>query len=274
MKEVKGNTRPPYHTGEIVWDHIHQPQFVESEGGRLRLWCNVDARGVPPADREYVIGCDIATGKGGSHSSQSAMSVLDKITGEKIGEFTSPNILPTDFAEYVLAACHWFKGKETAFLIWEANGPGENFGSIIMKNGYFHIYFRMNEDSIVKKRQKVPGWWTQIKSKRKLLGDYGDALKTGAFINRSWEAIEELAQFVHMPNGDISHMKGSTAVDPTIRGVNHGDIVIADALAWRGSKEIVVEASPEGVVIPDNCAYRRIQARQKALASTQNGYWD
>jgi hypothetical protein len=85
------------------------------------------------------------------------------------------------------------------------------------------------------------------------LGEYAVALRNGEFINRSIEALRELGEYVHMPNGDITHIKGHNQLDPTACGENHGDIVIADALAYHGSKAVSMEEWPQHEIIPSLC---------------------
>jgi hypothetical protein len=42
------------------------------------LWTQLDHRGRPPK-RQYAIGCDVATGLGGSFTSNSTLEVLDLV---------------------------------------------------------------------------------------------------------------------------------------------------------------------------------------------------
>jgi hypothetical protein len=53
------------------------------------------------------------------------------------------------------------------------------------------------------------------------------------FINHSLPALDEMLHYVHMPDGSIEHDRAKSTMDPTAAGENHGDRVIADAVAWR-----------------------------------------
>jgi hypothetical protein len=102
---------------------------------------------------------------------------------------------------------------------------------------------RTNEFSLAKAPQDTPGWMPTVQNKRTLLEDYRAALGSQAFVNRSQEAVEECLNFVHLPNGSIEHSGTQDRDDPTGARVNHGDRVVADALAWKMAKD-VPNASP------------------------------
>jgi hypothetical protein len=223
--------RPPSFVGDLNFDPAtSQPKsFVQRPGGPLRLWCGVDASGQVAHDRGYVIGADISAGTG---SSNSVLSIADRNTGEKIGELVTPNLRPDELARYAVALCKWFHDAEGngAFIIWEAPGPGRNFGDVVIELGYRHVYWKTKEESIARNTVPVPGWLPVKDAKRAVFGDYRRALLDGRFINRSREAMSELREIVYTANGSIEHSKATRTIDPSGARDNHGDRPTADAL--------------------------------------------
>jgi hypothetical protein len=69
------------------------------------------------------------------------------------------------------------------------------------------------------------------------MGDYRDAIEKFACVNRSKVALEETLEYIHDNKGGVSHSRENDKDDPTGAKGNHGDRVIADALAWRGMTE-------------------------------------
>lgn len=247
----KEHCRKPLLTGEIVFKpDWKNPEWIQQAGGgRVRLWFDPDVDGLVPKDwTDVVCGVDVATGKGGDMSSSSVASFVRSSNGEKIAEFSTNQMFPDAFCLYVLALCRWFND---AYLIPEANGPGGQFVKQVIESQYMKVYYRKDDDTkFVAKSSKSIGFWTSKDSKRILLSDYAKALINGSFINRSEVAYEECGQYVHEPNGDIKHSRAKATIDPTAAGENHGDVVIADALACRGISEVKVLQKTEGPAAP------------------------
>ncbi len=256
--------KPPVHRGEVSYGAGVSPDWTSASNGRLKLWIPL-VQGKPTSDTDYVVGCDIAMGTGGEQASQSVASISDRRTGLKVGRFSARDMDPTEFAELCVSLCEWFRGRggEGAFLIWEANGPGGPFGDRVIKHlKYPNIYLRSDPNKITKTITNTPGWWSSTTSKRLLLTEYFRALKDGAFTNYDEEAIQETMQYV-MAGGTIEHSRAKATSDPMAQGENHGDIVIADALACRGVREfpsrddLPVSMAPEG-----SYAWRQAERRK------------
>jgi hypothetical protein len=229
----------PFRTGELDYNtEDYEPTWREMPGGRLKLWFHLTVDGEPSKNNDYVIGCDIAAGTGGEQSSNSCLSVLNKDTGEKVAEFASNQMPPHEFADLAIAMRKWFRGPSgDAFLVWEANGAGTQFTKHIMQHSPHRIYYRENEQVVSGKKTKIPGWWSDRTSKRTLLGEYSKAIEQNRFINHSRPALEEALHYIFLPNGAIEHDRAQATLDPTAAGENHGDRVIADAVAWRAVRD-------------------------------------
>lgn len=262
---------PAYLTGNLdyIINEAKPERFVESEDGLMRLWIKLGHDGKPPKDRSFVFSADIAVGTGASNS---CLSGADRRTREKVFAYADPNIGPEEFAKLAVAVCRWFAGEEEdgAFLIWEANGPGRQFGKKVLDLSYRNIYFRRNEKSISKTMTDVPGYWTDNSNKRVLLGEYRQALKDGDFVNRDALALNECLEYVH--SGDtVVHSRALSNIDPTGARENHGDRVIADALCFRALREFQKSDDKKEAEVPVGSFLARRLRRQSD--EKKERYW-
>jgi hypothetical protein len=213
-----------------------------------------------PFEADYAVGADTSMGRGGEMGSNSVASVVNRTTGEKVGQFTTALMSPMDFAEYCLALCRWLGN---AFLIWEDNGPGGEFSKAVKEANYRNVFYRQDETKFRSVRTTKPGWWTSKPSKRLLLSTYSKAIMNATFINRCEEALRECGEYVVEPDGDITHQKARDTIDPTAHGENHGDMVIADALANRAIGEVTKNLAPVQAGPPKDCFLARRQLAEK-----------
>jgi hypothetical protein len=274
---ARETVRPPLLVGELDYlrDSLEPQEFIETDPGgtdkgRLKLWVMPDADGKMPCDRDYVIAADVATGTGASNS---VLVVADRNTGEKVAEFVcGANPWPPHrHAEMAIALGRWFGGRYGAALaIWEANGPGATFGQALIDNHYGRIYWRTDERRVGAKPTSVPGWYSTAQNKPALFGDYKRALEARLYVNRSADAIDECKSYVFTPNGEIMHSKAIGGVDPSGARANHGDRVVADALAWRAMKQIAVPKPPEKKIPRSSFAARR---DRRAARNQRIGTW-
>jgi len=212
--------------------------------GRLQLWIPLDARN-EPADGDYVVSADVALGNASSDSSSSVISIGCRRTKRKIGMFSSNAVKPHELAVYAIALCKWFHGAQ---LIWETNGPGGSFTKVVRECNYRNVFMRDSEDAFDSKKTGHAGWHSGKEKKQVLLQDYARALMDSILENPCREAIEELREYVHAPDGSIVHDKAKKSGDPTASGANHGDMVIADALLWLAMNDRSVAGMVDGVI--------------------------
>ena len=251
---------PPLAIGELLHNQVNGnvEGFDPAPKGKLRLWVNPDAHGKLPTDRKYVIGADIAAGTG---SSNSVLSIGDCRTGEKVGELVTPNLRPDQLATYAVALGRWFCGPDKeALLIWEAPGPGRNYGDRILELGYKNIWYKQDQSG---KQSKIPGWWPTKDEKRSLYSDYRTALSTSHFINRSMDALRECKEIVFAATGWITHSRSLRTIDPSGARENHGDRPTADALLWRGMQKPSPVRMPSVGTPEGSLLWRRQQVEDK-----------
>jgi len=263
--------RPPQHQGNIQYssDPIRFESWHEEPNGLFRVWTTLNFKdGRPPQDRDYVMGIDIATGSASASGSNSVISVGDCKTSEKVLEYADPRIRPEKFAEVAVAVANWFGGVNGgAFMIWEGNGIGTNFGDRVIELGYRRVYMRRNEFSLSKKQTLMPGWWSTPDTKRAVLGEYRRALLAREFINHSDVAVEECLQYIYTVNGSVEHSLAVDTVDPSGAKANHGDRVLADALCLKGMGPAAQRVQdPEPLVIPPNCMAGRDKESEREEA--------
>ncbi len=257
MKETASH---PFTIGELKHNAVTgEPEgFEQQPKGCLRLWVHPDAQGNLPTDRRYVIGADIAAGTG---SSNSVLSVGDTKTGEKVAELVTPNLRPDQLATYVVALGRWFGGPDKeALLIWEAPGPGRNYGDRIMELGYKNIWYKPDPSG---KRSKIPGWWPTKDEKRVLYSDYRTALSKKYFINRSMDALRECKEIIFAATGWITHSRSLRTIDPSGARENHGDRPTADALLWKGMMRATQRRTTTPGVPEGSLLWRREQIESK-----------
>lgn len=250
--------KKPYVTGEITYDERgEEPKWAPSVEGRLQLWFHPDSQVRPPKDRKFVIGCDISAGTGVSNSH---MSVGDTRMRCKAAGFTTPNMRPERFAEYVAAAGRWFND---AMIGWEGSGVGREFGSRLKEVGYPNLFYMKKSSG---KRSDIPGFFPNEDTKRGLLTEYGRALTTREFTNHDETAVNECQMYEWTETQGVAHVDASAAPDPSGAKKNHGDRVIGDAINWmllRGTKR----PDSEEIVKRNTLAYmhkemERLEARQ------------
>jgi hypothetical protein len=229
---------PPYVEGELLIDHESAKplEFVRAPGGPVKVWLVLDVDDKPPP-RRYTAGADCSAGVG---TTNSCLTIIDATTGEKVLEYATPFLRPDEFAVKCVAVCRWFQDEygQGAKFAWETQGPGIALGKKVMEIGYGNVYLRTNELSYQRKQQDTPGWMPTTTNKRALLEEYRAALGERSILNRSQAALDECLNFVYMPNGSIEHSGTRDGEDPTGARANHGDRVIADALAWKLAKEV------------------------------------
>lgn len=260
QEAIRKFARPPIVIGDIDYDSLtaEPGEFRENKKGKLKLWLAPDREGNFTQDHKYIVACDVSAGTG---SSNSVIAIYDSNTSEKVGEYANPYIRPEEFARQSVAIAMWL---HNAYLLWESNGVGRQFGGRVTELGYGNIYFRKKEEAISKKETLIPGWHSAKETKLVLVGEYRAAVEKQKITNRSREALEECLEYIFNQQGGVSHSKEDNKDDPTGARDNHGDRVIADALAWRGMTERTVVIKQKKPEVPiGSLAWRRKKNKKR-----------
>lgn len=259
----KKHCRPPLMVGDIEFDPLtlEPKRFREHPDGRLKLWIQLDEHGRVPRDMKFVIGSDVSAG---TNASNSVSSVVDRVTGQKVGVFHDSNLRPNPFAAHSVALGKFFN---RAFMVWDATGPtGETFTRFVVKSGYGNIYYQRNEKKVSREVSDKPGAQLMGSYRTSLFEDYRQALADHKFINRSETGMKECLQFIRKPDGTIEHSDSLNAQDPSGARSAHGDECVADVLACLGLSEREQSAEFEDPDIPMNTLAYRMQQKQRELA--------
>jgi hypothetical protein len=223
----------PYLIGEFKFDHEGEyVGFDENEDGCWKLWLRLDEHGKPNRMLKFAMSADISAGTGASNS---ACSVGNPATGEKLAEYVNPRISPEDYGRLFGKMAAVFND---AYCIWENNGPGRMFGPKALSEGITRFYHRKDDPSIKHKVTDIPGWASTKERKMALFSNYRDAQHKNQFTNPSHAAVSECREYINQPDGSVVHVAEKGSVDPTGAGSAHGDIVLADALLYKAMQEL------------------------------------
>ena len=266
----------PYASGHLYYDEESlEPEFneVEAEKGPFALWCHRDSLGRPVRTGQYVIGCDIASGLGGSYSSNSVMIVIDTVTGQQVAEFATNTLRPEAFADMAIAACKWFNN---AYLIFELNGsPGGSFKMQVLERNYGNIYYREVENKSYRKKTQNPGWFSTDKNKLAVLSQMSAAVKSKELVIRSEALLRECQEYIYQ-NGKVVHSKSINTKDDSAKGQAHGDRVIAAAIAWHAVKDRPKTKVVKDLEFEDEIPYGsmawRFKQKEDRLALQKDGW--
>jgi hypothetical protein len=229
MEKVRDTVRRPLHRGVIDFntESLDVDYTDRMDAGECKLWVELDANGNPPVGT-YVLGVDIGSGQGGSHTSNSVCEVINRVTGEQVLEWASNMIEPSDFASLCVAIAKWFYN---GYLGWEANFGG-GFTKRVIALGYGNVYYRTVMWRKAKKKQKEVGWWTDDRTKELMFSDMYRKARSGEVVLRSDDLLRECGEYIRSgPKSSIVHVLSTSTSDASSRGKAHGDRVIAFSLA-------------------------------------------
>ena len=200
----------------------------DAERGRLSLWCDLDPNTFAPRmNTNYVIGCDFAQGV---ESSQTVIAVMDRTSGEIVAEYVDPSIAPHEAVYVAEALGYWFGGQMgTAFITWEANGPGLSFGAEMFRRSYPFMYYRRDPnragDPPIKGKL---GWWSTQDTKQVMFSNLSQATREGTFITYCEDGVDEMAAWIFDDQGKM--VCGTLRDQSTGAQARHGDRAIGYGL--------------------------------------------
>lgn len=243
----------------IKTKNLKKVEVKRDKNGPLRVWTNL-ILGRPDQSKDYIFGIDISKGHGASNS---VISIKCKQTGEKIAEWRDANTPPYEFAKISVAIAIWVGGrKKLPFKKWEKNGPGLDYGKLMVKEWQYPFYYKdVKIGNIRDKKSKKYGWQSSPEAKKELLETYDRLLATGGYVNHSIWALDEVNLYVYYDDGGIGPaylVKETQAAKKT-----HGDCVIADALTLS-NKDVPRSTIQDNLIIPERSfGYRLKQFKKK-----------
>ncbi len=226
--------------------------------GPLRLWHQL-VRTRLDQTKSYTFGFDISRGQGASNS---VCSILCNETREKVGEWADANTPPYEFARIACALALWVGGCRRVNMIWEANGPGWDFGRQVVKLYRYPTYYTDLPSGTTKtKAGKKYGWHSSREKKEEALGVLRRAYAHNGFVNHSTEALDEALTYVRYAAGGI----GPAVMVEEGAGARlcHGDRVIADMLTLWAIDGKRQKTPKDGARPPKNSMAGRRAEREK-----------
>ena len=248
-------------------------RFTPNRKGKFRLFEALNGQGRVDADRRFVMGVDVAAGTGASNST---IAVYDRQSNEKVAEYANPNTLPDDFGRFVVAVARFYNDAK---IVPDRSGPtGEVLVRRILSESYTNMYFRRNTKKVGAPVTDEPGVYLNPQTKTTILQQYRDAIGHVTIINCSEVAMDECLRFVMTQSGNVEHSAEANATDPSGARLNHGDLVIADALAVLALTETEDRDIPQEQVIPEHTLAWRMEqdriARMQETADDLGGIWE
>lgn len=245
MGYVNKSVAPPHQAGDFQVSDDGEYRYVRADNGPFKLWCPLDHVNRPPK-HSYVICGDIASGQGGTYSSNSVLHVIDLTTKEQVLEYATNTVKPDRFAEIAVAMCKWF---HDAYLAWEHMGPGTAFTThVVERLKYTNVYRRPKTKSsgaFIGPRGGV-GWINnKPEDLENMVSDLITAVRQERLVIRSVTLKDEFKQYVK-EDGVIRHALHRTATDDA-KGRSHGDRVIAIGVGAIAMKDRVYQDELRGV---------------------------
>lgn len=210
-------------------------KLVEDDSGRWYVFGEV------PKDQNFVIGVDISHGLAGSNS---VLAVMATGSREIVAEYVDSAIAPEDLADLACESGRTvFRGSHgEAFIIWEANGPGEGWFRVLLRNSYSNIYWQRKEGVRGERRTRRYGWHSTRQTKMSRMTDLRAAMTITSrqpeprIKITSAAGCAEMYRYIYMDDGSI----GPDSVAEVASGAraNHGDRVIAYMLCVFGQEEM------------------------------------
>lgn len=229
--------RPADFVGDLSIDRDDQGRvtkatFFEDDHGNFEWWGPL-YKGRPDQKRNYILAGDISRGTGASNS---VIGIYDTTDHAKVGCYVTPNMTPDEFADVTAGIWHWVGGITPAYIIWEAQGPGELFGKRLSFHRVYPCYEDRDTTKIHSPRKKRMGWQSSTSRKYDALLALDAAMAAGIagsdtqkrLIIHDVQAIREYETYINLPGGGLGPAHSVT--DNSGARKSHGDRVITDML--------------------------------------------
>ena len=198
-----------------------------------------DTHGIVLQAPNYVVGVDVAEGLDGGDFSY--VTVFDANTGEQC--LSSKSSIPVGYlSELVLWVGEYYFN---ALIVPERNNAGILVAHKLGNEYYYPRLYRMDLfGQLPPSSDRTPrfGWFTDRKSKPKMVLDFALALAEGQLVLHDREFVFEAQTFVADGKGSYSATSG-----------NHDDIIMGTLIGWQGVLDSpqypVVFVDPESHVL-------------------------
>ena len=269
--------RPPNWQGSI--NELVGKDFNDSDVRQNRAKCWFDPIGHrPPQKTSYTFGIDISTGTG---ASDSAISVIDDASREKVFQFITNGVLPERFAMLTHALSNWFTTPAGApFIAWDQGGPGLPYGAKMIEIGGMNIFYykpKDRKDARYEKRPGLPAGGANGGVKALVFDQFRSALFGGWHITHSVDCFDQCLEYTYPDTlrGAPTHIASKESQDVSGRGEQHGDIVVSEVIAFVAASDRPMPQPIKPEFPVNSFGWRREQRRkaQRERSGAQVGDW-
>ena len=226
--EQRSKCLPRFSQGYLDYTSGNLITFKDRQNGILTVF-------EPPKNNErYFIGADIGLGVGGDPSGATVFDSQLNQVAEIHGQ-----IPPDQMGQLLIKVGKWYN---TAWIGIEANAFGIACIDSV-KRIYGKLYFSYKIDQRSDQRTKRIGWWTDLKTKPLMVGDFAKAFREDSLTINSKYLLEEMATYVLGDDGSTNAEIGC-----------HDDRVIAAMIALQVRKKHLNSGmnTPQEDFIPAN----------------------
>lgn len=248
-----------------------QRSFVQARlntKGPWYIWCKL-VNGRLDQSKNYIFGIDISKGQGASNS---VITVMCVETREIVAEFVDANTPPYELSRIACAAALWVGGARRngrVFMIWEANGPGWDFGRQVVHVYKYPFYFVDHSTGVIaEKKGKKYGWHSSREKKSEALGMLRRAFAHGGILTHDEQCLEEALSYIHYDGGGIG--PAVLMVESAEARKCHGDRVIGHMLCLYAVGEVPKAKLEKSKAPHRSMAYRREQVMKKLKQEKRN----
>ncbi len=274
LEHIANYARNPDLEGDLDYDETTGDPigWTTKRGGPIKLWMPLDLNGKPPPVM-YVLGEDTSLGRG---ATPSCLSAGRCDTGEKVLEYVTAFMPPDKFAIKCVAIARWLSSQgHRALMSWERGGPGDTFGTEVLKLQYYPIFYHV-DTSKPQERQKATTPGVSYMIRPTMFTHYETDLAKAHFINRSERGLRDMFEWQNGPTGPV-HNAYKVKNDPSGSKLNHGDLSISDAMCsmmmrLHGGER---KAQAKDVILPGSLAHFMLEEeRQKARGRSLYPNWN
>jgi hypothetical protein len=202
--------------------HVRQPDYIEGLEKNIWIWNDANGQKIIPGN-EYVMGVDVASGRGDDNS---AIVVFNVVTGQQVMEYNG-KITPDELASLIKPYGEFYN----ALTVIDSGGGWANSCMIeLSKLEYKATIYRSQPKG--KELADLYRVWSYVNEKvlkegldltafrSLILQEFDKQLRDEHIVIRSFRAISEMRNYVYSSAGRPDHKRGQ-----------HDDIIIAIAMA-------------------------------------------
>ena len=175
----------------------------------------------------YSLGADTAEGVG---QDDSALTVIDRMTGREVAHFASNRIPPDIFAKKIMKVAEYFNN---ALVVLEINNHGLAGLNELSRLGYMYIFRQRHFDKVTNEWTRKLGWKTTSVTKPLMIDEFAKALREEEVCLSTAATVSQMLTFVHTDEPG-RHSMGSESGQ-------RDDRLISAMLAWQGFKDLPTE---------------------------------